>query len=372
MTKKTIVVSAVNLVEAGTLTILRDCLGYLSELAATGDYRVVAVVYKQKLADFPHIEYIETQWPKKRWVNRLWFEYRSLMKISKELQPVELWLSLHDTTPHVQARYRAVYCHNAYPFFNWKLRDLFFAPKIVLFALFSRWIYRPNMHKNDYVVVQQKWFKDAMQSMFGLPDSGLVVAPPERAIPQEPINIRAESCYTFFFPASPNVHKNFEVIGKALAILAEQPDLPAYQVMITVDGTENRYAKWLYGRWGDNKNLQFIGFQNKEAMQRLYSRTDCLIFPSRCETWGLPISEFAVYKRPMLLADLPYAHETAEGSDQVAFFKPHDAARLAALMATVIRGEKTALIPVEKRQATGAAAQNWAALFELMLGKTKA
>ena len=41
---KTIVVSAVNLRKGGTLTILRDCLGYLSSLARGGGYRVVALV----------------------------------------------------------------------------------------------------------------------------------------------------------------------------------------------------------------------------------------------------------------------------------------------------------------------------------------
>ena len=82
---KTIVISAVNLVEAGTLAILQDCLKFLSDYAVKNGYRVVAIVYKRELTDFPNIEYIETQWPKKRWVNRLWYEYVSMDRISKEL-----------------------------------------------------------------------------------------------------------------------------------------------------------------------------------------------------------------------------------------------------------------------------------------------
>ncbi len=131
---RTIVVSAVNLVEAGTLAILRDCLSYLSTLAEQGEYRVVAVVYKKELADFPHIEYIETQWPKKRWLNRLWYEYVSMRKISKELAPVYLWLSLHDTSPSVIAERQAVYCHNSFSFYRWKMHDWIFAPKIAMFG----------------------------------------------------------------------------------------------------------------------------------------------------------------------------------------------------------------------------------------------
>ena len=57
--RKTIVVSAVSLRKGGTLTILQDCLCYLSALAADGNYRVIALVHKRELADYPHIEYIE-------------------------------------------------------------------------------------------------------------------------------------------------------------------------------------------------------------------------------------------------------------------------------------------------------------------------
>ena len=42
---KTIVVSAVNIRKGGTLTILRNCLEYLSGLAQSGNYRVVALVH---------------------------------------------------------------------------------------------------------------------------------------------------------------------------------------------------------------------------------------------------------------------------------------------------------------------------------------
>ena len=47
--KKTIVVSAVSLRKGGTLTILRNCLEYLSTLAQTGECRIVALVHKKEL-----------------------------------------------------------------------------------------------------------------------------------------------------------------------------------------------------------------------------------------------------------------------------------------------------------------------------------
>ena len=149
---KKIVISAVNLKVGGTLAILRDCLRHLSGLAATGEYQVIALVYDRKVADYPHIEYIELKWPKKNWFNRLWCEYVAMRKISVRLAPVYLWLSLHDTTPNVKAQRRAVYCHNSFPFYRWKMKEILFAPRIVLFSLFSKYAYRINIHRNSYIL----------------------------------------------------------------------------------------------------------------------------------------------------------------------------------------------------------------------------
>lgn len=82
---KTIVVSAVNIRKGGTLTILRNCLEYLSGLAQSGNYRVVALVHKKELAYYPCIEYIELSWTIKSWFLRIWCEYVTMNSISKQL-----------------------------------------------------------------------------------------------------------------------------------------------------------------------------------------------------------------------------------------------------------------------------------------------
>ncbi|MFD1771947.1 glycosyltransferase [Sphingobacterium suaedae] len=373
MSRRTIVVSAVNLVEAGTLAILRDCLSYLSTLAIQEDFRVVAIVYKKEMANFPNIEYIETQWPKKRWVNRLWYEYVSLRRISKNLSPVYLWLSLHDTSPSVRAERRAVYCHNAFSFYKWRMHDLLFAPKIALFAMFTKCIYKTNIKENTYVVVQQQWFKEAMRHMFSLDFHRIIVAPPQRGTSIDILSNNghgAKKTYTFLFAGSPNSHKNFDIVCRAAAIV-EKEGYDNFNVLITVKGDENRYARWLHKRWGQVKALNFMGFVSKAELERLYQETDCLLFPSKVETWGLPISEFASLKRPMLLAGLPYARETAAGSKQVAFFDPDQPAHLADQMKKLIRGDRSFLQEVPPTVYKEPMATSWDELFSLLLTDQK-
>lgn len=365
MDKKLIVISAVNLVEAGTLAILRECLSYLSVLAAESNYRVLAIVFKRELADFPNIEYIETQWPKKSWLNRLWFEYVSMYQLSKKLDPVYLWFSLHDTSPTVKAQRRAVYCHNSYFHYKWKLHDLIFAPKIALFSIFTKFIYNTNISKNTYLVVQQDWFRQEMHKHFRIPLSKIIVARPESPtlrILNSVADVK-DDCYHFLFAGSPNSHKNFEIICKAANILEKEYKLINFKISITVKGDENRYASWLFKNWGELESLRFIGFVSKEELFKLYQESNCLIFPSKVESWGLPISEFLQYNKPMLLADLPYAHETSEGSIYTSFFDPNNAVDLAERMNKLINADSSFLQQIPKKIIDEPVADNWQSLF---------
>jgi glycosyltransferase involved in cell wall biosynthesis len=372
MKPKTIVVSAVNLNVGGTLTILRDCLAYLSGLASNGKYRVVAIVFDKNLALFPHVEYIETQWPKKNWLNRLWYEYVSMKKISRQLSPVYLWFSLHDTTPNVEAERRAVYCHNPFPFYKWKMREWLFTPKIVMFGLFSKYIYRANIYDNTYVVVQQQWIKHEFKRLFELTDETIVVAPPSS--PKVNLNIEKDSdcdeAYSFVFASSPNSHKNFECICQAAAIIQNEYGMKNFNVYITVKGNENAYAKWLYKSWGNNlPALHFIGFLDRKTLFDYYSKSHCMIFPSKVETWGLPITEFAAFGKPMLIADLPYAHETAGGTSHVAFFDPENPKQLARQMKQLMDGDFLFLQTVPKQLLAPLVANTWEELFEVLLSR---
>lgn len=366
--KKVIVISAINLVEAGTLAILRNCLEYLSTLAKEHEYRIVAIVYKKELVDFPNIEYIETQWPKKRWTNRLWYEYITMKKISRELTPVELWFSLHDTTPSVIARKRAVYCHNSFSFYKWKLHDLFFAPKIALFAIFTKYIYKTNIHRNNYLVVQQEWFRQAMSKMFNFNPKQIIIAPPNFEKP-EIISLKMDDSevYTFIYAASPNSHKNFEIICKAVDVLENQYNIKNFKVYITIKGDENKYARWLYEKWSKLDCLDFIGFVDKKELSVYYTKSNCLVFPSKVETWGLPISEFLEYNKPMLLADLPYAHETAMGGKHVAFINPDDVSDLSKKMMNLIQNNSSDMQPVPQKELTKPVAYGWDDLFKILL-----
>lgn len=372
MSMKTIVVSAVNLNVGGTLTILRDCLQFLSGLAEKENCRVVALVHKKELAFYPHIEYIEMRWPKKAWVARLWCEYVTMRRISERLSPVTLWFSLHDTTPRVVAEHRAVYCHNPFPCYCWRMREWLFSPKVVLFSLLSKFAYRVNIHCNTYVVVQQQWIREEFMRLFQIADNKIIVAPPSsgKSISELPSvhTSREVQEFRFLFAASPNSHKNFECFCEAVRMIHQQYPEMKFRADITLRGDENNYSKWLYKRWGSNlPPLHFIGFQDREKLYSYYRCCDCLVFPSKVETWGLPIAEFGAFGKPMLLADLPYAYETSGGCSQVAFFHPERPGELAEKMLRLMKGERSFLVDIEKKNIRSPKAESWEELFKILL-----
>ncbi|MCQ2168662.1 MAG: glycosyltransferase [Bacteroidales bacterium] len=318
--RKTMVVSAVNLRKGGTLTILRGCLEHLSREAAQRDeLKVVALVHDRKLCGYPGIDYIEMPWCTRSWLHRLWAEYVTMYHISRSIARQEgckvwMWLSLHDTTPRVVAENQEVYCHTSFPFLKIRLRDWVMDPKIPIFALMGRIYFRINVKSNRSIIVQQKWYAQEMSRMLHLPLSFFRVIPPKVhfsvAKPGQPAS---DGVRTFFYASTPDCHKNFETLCEAARLLEREGG--RFRLILTIKGDENRYARWLYGRWGNVKSIDFRGFMGKAELYATYAGSDCFVFPSRVETWGLPISEY-MQVHPggnLLLADLPYAHETSGG-----------------------------------------------------------
>ena len=73
------------------------------------------------------------------------------------------------------------------------------------------------------------------------------------------------------------------------------------------------------------------------------------------------------YDRPMLLSDLPYAHETSAGARRVAYFDPDNAEQLATLMEKTLRGGSSLFAPNEPRPTVPPTAKDWQELFTLLL-----
>ncbi len=366
---ETIVISAVNYRSGGPLSILNDCLQYISDNLIE-NYHIVALVHDKKLIKCSkQIELIEFPYSVSSYILRCYYEYFYFKKLSKKLNPY-LWFSLHDMTPNVIARKHALYTQNPSPFYKISKREAVLDMKFLLFNYLYTFVYRINIHKNDFVVVQQDWLRDEFKNRYGLKD--IIVAHPDIQYKHFPL---VEKCtnkskeYLFLFPSFARVFKNFEIIGEAVKILSESNKLK-FNVLLTIDGSENRYAKSIVQRYSRLKNIKFIGNQSRNDIFEYYRRSDCMIFPSKLDTWGLPLTEYKLFNKPILVADLPYAHETIGTYKKSVYFNHLDPKELADKMEKVMTNSLT-YTSKRVQQIKAPFAKNWEELFAILLEDTK-
>jgi glycosyltransferase involved in cell wall biosynthesis len=365
--KPRIVLSGVNFVEGGPLSVFKDALQELADHYASR-YEIVALVHRQSLFDIDSITYIEFPQVKASWLRRLYFEYWGLRALSRRLRPY-LWLSMHDMTPNVTAEVRAVYCHNPSPFYELGAREALTDWKFSLFTFFYRYLYAINLRRNDHVIVQQEWLRDEFRRRYRVPN--IVVAHPRipnLVIPafdeEQPPQERG---VRFLYPTYPRSFKNVELLLEAARIL-EQAGVEGFHVWLTIDGSENRYAAKLRSEYGGLRSVSWLGIMPRDRILLLYAKADCLVFPSKLETWGMPISEFQQTGKPMLVIDLPYAHETVGTYPAVRFFPPGTPRALAEAMESFIQGRPIFSQTCAPSIPTPFAA-DWTELFRILLNQ---
>jgi glycosyltransferase involved in cell wall biosynthesis len=363
---KTIVVSGINMTEGGIFTILDNCLQEMSLFANKNNCKIIALVNDASKFNYPNIEYIAFPKSKKSWFYRLYYEYYYFKKLSLKINP-DVWLSLHDISPNVVAKKRFVYCHHPTVFYKSNFNDWWFDYKIGLFSIFYKYLYQINIKKNNAVFVQQNWIKDEFEKRFCI--NNVIVALPEftEEITTQKISLDTTKIH-FFYPSFPRTFKNFEIIFEALSLLDNSTINKIQFHFSTIKDNPKKYAQYLYNKYHNNKAINFMGWLSREELLSYYNSVDCIVFPSKLETWGLPLSEAKAYKKPILAANLPYAKETVGNYEQVSFFDIDNPNQLAQLITNFVN--KT--IDFEGNNYTfdkNIVLHDWNQLFDVLLKK---
>jgi glycosyltransferase involved in cell wall biosynthesis len=335
MDKKHLVLSAVNLTEGGPLTVLRDCLS-AAKAHLLPEWRITVLVHDPSLIETDGVEVRAFPDVKAKWSRRMLFEWWQLRRLSRELR-ADLWFSLHDITPVVTARRHVVYCHNPSPFYQLRSQDFLYSRTLVMMRIFYALLYGINIRRNDFVVVQQEWLRRAFEARYRI--SNVIVAYPNCDTDiNTPIRQKAVDGITrFFYPALPRSFKNHDVLLAAASLLWHR-GIRNFEINFTTTPEENGHISSLARRYKGLPCIRYLGRIPHQDVQSWYGRADALLFPSKLETWGLPISEAKVNRMPIICADLPYAYETVGSYDNVRFCAANSAEHWAEQMLSVIEG----------------------------------
>ena len=328
MTQKTIILSGINMKEGGIFTILDNCLQKISDYAEDKNLKVIALVPDASQFNYPNIEYIAFPESKKSWLKRLYYEYSYFKKLSKQLQP-DVWFSLHDVSPNVIAKKRFVYFHHPTIFYKSSFNDWKFDYKIGVFSILYQYLTKINLKKNHTVLVQQNWIKTEFEKLYRI--QNIKVCNPEFVAFTNPKTIKLDaSKMQLFYPLIARSFKNVEIIAEALQILPDSIK-NKIQVSLTFAKGDSKYGDFIIRKY-PLEQFNFIGKLTREEVFGYYKSMDCLLFPSKLETWGLPLSEAKAFKKPILAANLPYAKESLGDYEKVSFFDTENPKELAQLI----------------------------------------
>lgn len=362
--QKTIVISGINMVEGGIFTILDNCLQKISEYNHDQHLKIFALVHDKSKFNYPNLDYIEFPKSKKYWFYRFYYEYFYFKKLSKKLKP-NIWLSLHDVSPNVTAKKQFLYYHHPTTFYKANWNDWRFDYKVGVFSIFYKGLTQINLKKNNTIFVQQHWIKEAFEKHFNI--QNIKVALPEFTEEKTTKNIDLESDkFHFFFPSYPRTFKNFELIFDAIEKLEPQIRAKIQVHLTTIKDNPNRFAKHLFEKYNHLKEVNFLPNLDRKDILKYYNSIDCLIFPSKLETWGLPISEAKSYQKPILASNLSYAREAVGNYEKVSFFNPDDAQELAKILTDFVNQTiqyEGNIVTFDKTNEL----LNWFELFDFML-----
>ena len=128
-----------------------------------------------------------------------------------------------------------------------------------------------------------------------------------------PLNHKAVKTFTFdfFYPATPDVHKNFLKLFEAVHILGQQRKV---LLCVTIDSKSTQYINEI------NKVNEFLKYEaiinvgrvEKHKVLELFMVSRALIFPSLEESLGLPLIEAAFISCPIIGSNLPFIYDVVE------------------------------------------------------------
>jgi len=318
--------------DSGALSILKDFYEFVLHFGQ--DIEWYFIVGTADLSDKPvksHVHVLRFPKAKRSWLYRIKFELADAHRIVKKIG-ADVVFSLQNLAVMRSKKPQIVYVHQTMPYakkrFSYFDRDERF---LAFYADIFRGLIGYSIRKARVAIVQTSWFRDALiQSHYISPDK-VVVVPPTIRFKLPPSQDRREPG-RFFYPATPYIYKNIDLIVEAVGRLRKEGLSP--KVCLTINGNENGYSMRLRKRIeaaGLGQNFEFMGRITREEVLACY-RSMTLLFPSRLESFGLPLLEARTIGGDIIAADTRFAQEILADYPGAVFHGEMDTAGLAAAM----------------------------------------
>lgn len=171
------------------------------------------------------------------------------------------------------------------------------------------WI-RLRIKSADRVFVQSRLVGDLLCNEYGVGRDSISVMPfvdldsLKAALPQDPAPARSG----FFYPALATPHKNHKTLIDAWVLLARQDLFPP--LVLTIDPRFDSLLEYLErARVADRINAVNLGVISHQQVLSQMALSQAVIFPSLCESLGLPLVEARENGIPVIASERDYVRE---------------------------------------------------------------
>lgn len=357
---KTIIINATAISPGGGLTILEQLVKNIPD---DGNRYILFIHPSVNIECIPGNLRIIRKDVKSFFLRFYWDAYGLKQWIKHYIKWADAVVSLQNTSVNLAGGTpNFIYYHQPLPLYDYKW-------SIFRSAERSLWLYkniypffvRLFINEKTEIFVQIRFIRDKFKEKYRLPEDKIHLIAPEINLP-EVVPVRSDmdkTCINLFFPASVIVYKNHKILFEALHRL----DGEGYKAVLYLTCLENDFpASWRAGF--KNVKVCFLGKISHSEVLALLREVNALVFPSYLETFGLPLLEAAMLGIPVIVADLPYAHDVIENYEGARFVKYDEAAQWAEQIKVIGK-----IPPVRYQPYRVKLQDSWGKLFEIIKSK---
>ncbi|MGH2097442.1 glycosyltransferase [Aerococcus urinaeequi] len=216
-----------------------------------------------------------------------------------------------------------IYLHQAIPFQK-EMNFSFFKKDEIKYAIIQKFLGKriiKGLSNAEGIIVQTNWMKKSVIKLTAIKDEIIQVVPPKIKVDDN--NLFSEpNLNTFFYPTGDDIYKNIGIIERSAELINNLD----FKVELTIE------------RELENHHIKSIGWITREEVFEKY-RKSILLFPSKIETFGMPLAEAKEFNSVILASDTEFSREILSDYKNAYFFNPNDEQELAKLMSDCIKGK---------------------------------
>ena len=194
--------------------------------------------------------------------------------------------------------------------------------RVMLRIIFERLCWRIFQFRVDFFIVQTPSMRHQLKSWLdcvGIRIHQPILMSPFCGFISNSPGVHEEKVWDFIYVSDSSPHKNHMMLFKAWALLAESGYRPS--LAVTLKNNDHMLLHEISKLDKDfGVRIHNLGWVDREELMLSYRKSHTLIFPSYCESLGLPLLEAKILGMPIVASELDFVRDVCEPAQT---FNPH-------------------------------------------------